>query len=148
VDLESEHALDSAQDHLAQLTKFAQVDGVQSFGPKFNSYLNIIYAGENAKNERESKVLSRFRLSEPLASDYFTATEPSSTISTIEGLETSPLCPHQFFFTVIAGRDQDVRVSVSGCDVGDRVMVAKMLSHFGSELVKIIENGDKDKTGE
>ncbi|KAJ3456806.1 hypothetical protein MRS44_016829 [Fusarium solani] len=148
VDLEPEHALDSAQDHLAQLTKFAQVDGVQSFGPKFNSYLNIIYAGENAKNERESKVLSRFRLSEPLASDYFTVTEPSSTISTIEGLETSPLCPHQFFFTVIAGRDQDVRVSVSGSDVGDRVMVAKMLSHFGSELVKIIENGDKDQTGE
>lgn len=139
VDLESGHALDSVQDHLAQLTKFAQADGVQKFSPRFNSYLNVIYAGENANNEQESNALSRFRLSEPLASDYFTITEPSlSTVSAIEGLGTSHLSPHQFFFTVIVGQDQDVRVSVSGSDSGDRTMVATMVSHFGSELEKLI----------
>ncbi|RSM04895.1 hypothetical protein CEP52_006559 [Fusarium oligoseptatum] len=138
VDLESEHVLDSMQDHLAQLTKFAQADGVQSLGPKFNSYLNIIYAGESAKREQASQVLSRFRLEEPLASDYFTVTKPSlSMVSTIDGLETSHLCPHQFFFTVIVGQDQDVKVSVSGSDVGEGEMVAKMVSHFGSELEKV-----------
>ncbi|RSM11836.1 hypothetical protein CDV31_006604 [Fusarium ambrosium] len=145
VDLESEHALDFVQDHLAQLTKFAQVDGVQKFSSKFNSYLNIIYAGENVKNEQESQVLMRFRLEEPLASDYFTVTEPSlSAVSTIDGLETSHLCPHQFFFTVIVGQDQDVKVSVSGNDVGGGEMVAKMVSHFGSELEKLIEGGDAE----
>ncbi|UPK95609.1 hypothetical protein LCI18_006544 [Fusarium solani-melongenae] len=145
VDLESQHTLDSVQDHLAQLTKFAQADDVQKFGPRFNSYLNILYAGENAKNAHESQALSRFRLSEPLASDYFTITEPSlSTVSTIEELETSHVCPQQFFFTVIVGQDQDVRVSVSGSEVGDRGMVAEMVSHFGSELAEMIEVGDTD----
>ncbi|RSL73498.1 hypothetical protein BHE90_001203 [Fusarium euwallaceae] len=145
VDLESENSLDSVQDHLAQLAMFAQADGVHSLGPKFNSYLNIIYAGESAKREQESQVLSRLRLDEPLASDYFTVTKPSlSTVSTIDGLETSHLCPHQFFFTVSVGQDQDVRVSVSGSDVGDGEMVAKMVSHFGSELEKLIEGGDRE----
>ncbi|KAI8652853.1 hypothetical protein NCS57_01350900 [Fusarium keratoplasticum] len=145
VDLESEHTLESMQDHLAQLTKFAQTDGVQRFCPKFNSHLNILYAGENTKNAHEGQALSRFRLSEPLASDYFTVTEPSlSTVSTIEGLETSHLCPHQFFFTVIVGQDQDVRVSISGSEVGARDMVAKMVSHFGSELEEMIEGNDTD----
>ncbi|RSL73998.1 hypothetical protein CEP53_000595 [Fusarium sp. AF-6] len=145
VDLESKHALGSVQDHLAQLAKFAQVDGVQKFSSKFNSYLNILYAGESAKREQESQVLSRFRLEEPLASDYFTVTKPSlSTTSTIDGLEMSHLCPHQFFFTVIVGQDQDVKVSVSGNDVGDGGMVAKMVSYFGSELEKMIEGGDRE----
>ncbi|KAJ4324684.1 hypothetical protein N0V84_003809 [Fusarium piperis] len=147
VDLESDHLLDSMQDHLAQLTKFAQADGVQRFCPRFNSYLNIIYAGENTENGHEGKVLNRHRLGEPLASDYFTVTEPSlATISPIEGLEISHLCPHQFFFTVVVG--QDVRVSVSGSDVGDRAMVAKMVSHFGSELSEMIEGGDADQKRE
>ncbi|KAM6509561.1 hypothetical protein FALCPG4_017213 [Fusarium falciforme] len=142
VDLESGHALDSVQDYLAQVTKFSQADGVQSFCPEFNSYLNIIYTGENTKNEHEGQALSRFRLSEPLASDYFTIMEPPlSTVSTIEGLATSHLCPHQFFFTVIVGQDQGAKVSVTGVDVGSRAMVNNLVSHFGFEFKKIIEYG-------
>ncbi|KAL2673621.1 hypothetical protein Neosp_012064 [[Neocosmospora] mangrovei] len=145
VDLESENALDSVQDYLAQLTKFAQADGVQRFCPKFNSYLNIIYTRENAKNGHEGRGLSRFRLSEPLASDYFTVMEPSlSTVSTIDGLETSHLCPHQLFFNVIVGQDQDVRVSISGNEAGHRDIVAKMVSHFGSELKRMIMGEDNE----
>ncbi|KAJ4191839.1 hypothetical protein NW767_010746 [Fusarium falciforme] len=142
VDLESGHALDSVQDYLAQVTKFSQADGVQRFCPEFNSYLNIIYTGENTKNEHEGQALSRFRLSEPLASDYFTIMEPPlSTVSTIEGLATSHLCPHQFFFTVIVGQDQGAKVSVTGVDVGSRAMVNNLVSHFGFEFKKIIEYG-------
>jgi hypothetical protein len=130
---------------LAQLTKFAQADGVQRFCPKFNSYLNIIYTGENSKNGHKGQVLCRFRLSEPLASDYFTVTEPSlSTVSTIEGLDTPHLYPHQFFFTVAVSQDQDVRVSVTGVDLGDRAMVNNLVLHFGVELKKTIEGGDTD----
>lgn len=143
VDLGSGHALDLVQDHLAQLTKFAQADGVQKFCPSFNSYLNIIYAGENAENGHEGTALNRHRLGEPLASGYFTVTEPSlSVVSTIDGLETSHLCPHQFFFTVLVGQDQDVRVSVSGNDVRDQGIIARMVSRFGSELEEMIRGED------
>ncbi|XP_044724647.1 AMP-binding enzyme domain-containing protein [Hirsutella rhossiliensis] len=144
-----EHLLDFVQDHLAQLTKFAQSDGVQQFRPRFNSYINILYAGDNAAGveddevEAATKVLSRHRLREPLASDYFTVTKPSSsTFSTIEELETSHLCPHRFFLNVIVHRGEYIRVAVSGDDAlcgGDLTMVTKLVSYFGSALAKIIE---------
>ncbi|KAH7147131.1 condensation domain-containing protein [Dactylonectria estremocensis] len=88
-----EHLLDLVQDHLAHLTKFAQSDGVQRFCPKFNTYINIIYSGDNAAEveykgaESTTKVLSRHRLQEPLASNYYCITEPSlSAVSTLEVL--------------------------------------------------------------
>ncbi|KPM39846.1 Nonribosomal peptide synthetase 2 [Neonectria ditissima] len=139
-----EHLLDFVQDHLAQLTKFAQSDGVQKFCPRFNSYINILFPGDNDAEhvQTTTKVLSRHRLEEPLASDYFTIAEPSSsTVCTIEGLETSHLCPHRFFFNVIVHQGQDVSVAVSGDDAlcgGDLAMVTKLVSYFGSELAKVM----------
>ncbi|KAF5012186.1 hypothetical protein FDECE_1741 [Fusarium decemcellulare] len=145
-----EHLLEFVQDHLAQLTKFAQSDGVQSFSPKFNSYINILFPGDNAEDEdaqAAAKVLSRHRLGEPLASDYFTVTPPSpSTVSTIEGLETSHLCPHRLFFNVIVRQGQGIRLAVSGDEAlfnGDLAVVAKLASDFGSELSKIIEGSNR-----
>ncbi|KAK7409428.1 hypothetical protein QQX98_008389 [Neonectria punicea] len=137
-----EHLLDTVQDHLAQLTKFAQSDGAQKFCPRFNSYINILYPDEHVK--AATNVLSRHRLGEPLASDYFTITEASSsTVSTIEELDTAHLCPHRFFLNVIVHQGQDISVAVSGDEAlsgGDLAMVTKLVSYFGSELAKIIED--------
>lgn len=150
-----EHLLDFVQHHLAQLTKFAQSDSVQRFCPQFNSYLNILYPGYNATGigdedtKAATKVLSRYRLEEPLASEYFTTTKPSSSmVSTIEELETSHLSPHRLFFNVIVRHGQDISASVSGDEAlygGDLAMVAKFALYFGSELGKIIEGTCTDR---
>ncbi|KAK7425996.1 hypothetical protein QQZ08_007578 [Neonectria magnoliae] len=137
--------LDAVQDHLAQLTKFAQSDGAQKFCPRFNSYINILYPDEHVK--AATSVLRRHRLGEPLASDYFTITESSSsTVSTIEELDTAHLCPHRFFLNVIVHQGQGISVAVSGDEAlsgGDLAVVTKLVSYFGSELAKIIEGAFK-----
>jgi ferricrocin synthase len=141
--------LDFVQDHLAQLTKFAQADGLQGMCPRFNSYLNILYMDDDAaemeeggSNAAERLVLRRHRLGEPLASDYFTVARPSSsTVSTIDGLETAHLCPRQLFFNVVVGERQGISVGVSGDDAlcsGDMAMVSRLVSYFVSELTKIL----------
>ncbi|KAH7166581.1 hypothetical protein EDB81DRAFT_919086 [Dactylonectria macrodidyma] len=114
------HLLDFVQDHLAHLTKFAQSDGVQRFCPKFNTYINIIFSGDNAARvesedvECATKVLSRYRLQEPLASNYFSITEPSlSTVSTFEDLETSQLWPCRLFLNVIVDRSGNIGAVVT-----------------------------------
>jgi hypothetical protein len=127
---------------------------VQKFCPRFNSYINILYPGDGAAGIEDedgkisTTVLRRHRLREPLASDYFTVTKPSpSTVSTIEGLETSYLCPHRLFFNVIVREGQDISAAVSGDNVlcgGDLAMVTNLVSYFGSELAKIIEGTHTD----
>ncbi|EAQ90316.1 hypothetical protein CHGG_02251 [Chaetomium globosum CBS 148.51] len=145
-----EQLLDFVQDHLAQLSRFAQSDGWQRYRPRFNAYLNIVSAQEQTaafENEDDKSavkvVLRRHRLGEPLASDYFTATTPSSsTVSTIEGLETGHLSPHQLFFNAIVRQGQDVSVAVSGDEGlcgGGLAMATKLVSFFASELIKIME---------
>ncbi|KAK0751380.1 hypothetical protein B0T18DRAFT_340939 [Schizothecium vesticola] len=145
-----DHLLDFVQDHLAQLTKFAQADGLQGMCPRFNSYLNILYKDDDAAemeegddNAAERLVLRRHRLGEPLASDYFTVARPSSsTVSTIDGLETAHLCPHQLFFNVVVGGRQGTSVGVSGDDAlcsGDMAMVSRLVSYFVSELTKMLD---------
>ncbi|KAK3296583.1 uncharacterized protein B0H64DRAFT_455915 [Chaetomium fimeti] len=146
-----ERLLDFVQDHLAQLGKFAQSDGLQRFCPRFNSYLNILNSEDDtpAVNDEGVKtstkvVLGRYMLGEPLSSDYFTVTRPSSsTVSTIEELETGHLCPHQLFFNVIVRQGRDVSVAVSGDDAlcgGGLAMATKLVSFFGFELAKIIDS--------
>ncbi|POS76781.1 hypothetical protein DHEL01_v204829 [Diaporthe helianthi] len=139
--------IDFVQGHLAQLTKFAQSDGVQRFSPRYNAHINILYPGEtNTEGSSEGdavlKVLQRHRLDEYLASEYFTVTEPSTTAdSTIEGLETAHLSPHRFFFNVIV-RDGGISISASGDEAlfgGDRVAVTGLMDSFAAELTRILE---------
>ncbi|KAH7146966.1 hypothetical protein B0J13DRAFT_621885 [Dactylonectria estremocensis] len=84
---------------------------------RFTSYINILYStddaagveNDDAESEATIKVFSRHRLVEPLASNYFTVTEPSlSTASNIEGLETSHLCPYRFFLNLIIQQGQNI----------------------------------------
>jgi amino acid adenylation domain-containing protein len=149
VDLESSdgEVLSFIQDHFAQLTCFAQADGVLSIGPKFNSYVNIIHRDDiarvdNCEAQGEIKALKRYRLPEPLASNYFTVAEPSSVVSTIDRLDTSHLSSHRFFFNVIVSRGQGVTITVSGDKAlfgGDEEVVTSLVSKFGSELSQLVE---------
>ncbi|KAH7151636.1 hypothetical protein DER46DRAFT_539257 [Fusarium sp. MPI-SDFR-AT-0072] len=147
IDLESsaEDLLGFIQDHLAQLNCFSQTDGVRELGPKFNSHLNIIHRRDHAESQNGNstdrpKALERYRLPEPLASDYFTATEPSSTVSTIEGLDTAYLSNHHFFFNVIVSESGGITVSASGDESlfdGDCAKVAHLIDCFLAELSKV-----------
>lgn len=143
------HLIGLVQEHLAQLTKFAQSDGAQKFCPKYNAHINILYPGDDANGEGEGakagdsglKVLQRHRLDERLASEYFTATQPSTSAdSMIQGLETSHLSPHRFFFNVIVR--EGISVAASGDEAlfgDDREMVARVVDDFAAELTRILE---------
>ncbi|PHH62146.1 hypothetical protein CDD81_7520 [Ophiocordyceps australis] len=132
------HLVDSVQHHLAQLTKFAQSDQVQQFCPRFNSYLNIVFARDSAQRP-SPKMLRRHRLSEPLASHYWTVAKPChASDSAIQGLGTQHLCPQQFFFTILVSPSRDIKVTVSGDGGGDLAMVEQLVSYFGSELAQIV----------
>ncbi|SCO43174.1 probable non-ribosomal peptide synthetase [Fusarium fujikuroi] len=147
INLESstEELLGFIQEHLAQLNCFSQADGVRELGPKFNSHLNIIYrrdpvTSQNGSSMDKPKALERYRLPEPLASNYFTTTEPSSTVSTIEGLNVAHLPDRHFFFNVIVGESGDITVSASGDTAlfdGDNVKVAQLVDDFLAELSKV-----------
>jgi ferricrocin synthase len=145
----TQQLLDFAQDHLAQLTKFAQSDSAQRLCPRFNSYLNIIYQDNDASTAEDRRaeaakndVLRRHRLEEPLATNYFTVGSPSrSTVSTIEALGTGLLCPHRLFMNVVVREDQAPSVVVSGDEGvcgGDMAAVARLVSHFASELANLL----------
>ncbi|KAK7729785.1 NRPS [Cytospora paraplurivora] len=136
------------QGHLAQLTKFAQSDSTQKFCPRFNTYLNILYPGEDASGEGSTagdsglKVLKRYKLDERLASEYFTVTQPSTfAASMIQGLETGHLSPHRFFFNVIVR--EGISVAASGDEAllgSDREMVARVVDDFAAELTRILKH--------
>ncbi|KAL1849840.1 NRPS protein [Diaporthe australafricana] len=133
------------QDHLAQLTKFAQSDGVRKFCPRSNANINILYPGgdgNDSTDEAGLNVLRRHRLEESLASDYFTVTQPSATtVATIEGLEVDHLSPHNFFFNVIVR--EGISVAASGdeaCFGEDRQMVGNVVALFAEELTKILNS--------
>lgn len=133
------------QEHLAQLTKYAQSDGARKFCPRFNANINILYPagdGNDSTDEDGLKVLRRHRLEERLASDYFTVAQPSATtVSTIEGLEMHHLSPHNFFFNVIVR--EGISVAASGdeaCFGEDRQMFEKVVALFAVELTKILHS--------
>ncbi|OAQ61393.1 nonribosomal siderophore peptide synthase SidC [Pochonia chlamydosporia 170] len=132
---------EAVQDHLAQLTKFAQADNLQKLSPKFNSYINILYSNEDVEVESQSlkkaQVLQRHKLGEPLASEYFTQTAPSSIVSTVDGLDTSAMHDQQFYFNILVHQNGNISVNVSGNEDflrSDQSFVTKFMENFGREL--------------
>lgn len=135
----------AVQDHLAQLTKFAQADCVRELSPKFNSYINILYSDEivEARSNRieRSQALERHKLGEPFASDYFTNMAPSTVVSTIDSLDTSSVHDQQFHFNILVQQNGNISVNVSGDEDllrGDQGLVTEFMENFGAELVKLI----------
>ncbi|KAF4993416.1 hypothetical protein FGRMN_6503 [Fusarium graminum] len=150
LELSDDEALGLIQDHFAQLTCFAQADGLCKLCPKFNSYVNIIHRKDSAKVESfESqgsvKALTRYKLPEPLASNYFTIAEPLSTGSTVDQLDTSHLLPHRFYFNVVIDQSQGITITVSGDESlfgGDNEVINSIVSKFGSEFSYVVEMKD------
>ncbi|KAF4336773.1 ferrichrome siderophore peptide synthetase [Fusarium beomiforme] len=146
VDLElpPENLLGFIQDHLAQLNCFSQADGVRKLSPIFNSYINIIHRGNVTINSQGdapvgSGVLERYRLPESLASSYFTTTEPSSTISTIEKLDIAHLPAYNLFFNVILGENGGITISASGDEalLDEETRKAGLVEYFIHQLQKL-----------
>ncbi|KAJ4005051.1 hypothetical protein NW752_011565 [Fusarium irregulare] len=140
-DIATQDQLSSVQDHLAQLTCFAQADGISKMSPAFNTYLNIIHRRESAQSEESETALQRYRLPESLASSYFTTTEPSSTVSTVDPLDISHLCAHRLFFNVIVGQDREVKITVSadeGLLAGDRGTIDRLVHCFDGNLDEVV----------
>ncbi|GKU05335.1 unnamed protein product [Fusarium langsethiae] len=142
----SESQLRSIQDHLAQLTCFAQADDLAKASPRFNSYLNIIHRSDTTEsNGNDGGALQRYRLPEPLASSYFTTTKPSSTMSTIDQLGTSHLCAHRLFFNVIVSQSEGVKVTLSadeGIWGSDHEMIENLVRCFGYKLEEVVKELD------
>ncbi|KAJ4248424.1 hypothetical protein NW762_012761 [Fusarium torreyae] len=138
-------ALDSVEDHLAQLSKFAQADSLDKVAPKFNSYINILYSEEVAGsqvNDTKTHILQRHRLGEPLASEYFTKGEPSPITSTVDGLDTSSMNDNVFYFNVLVRQNGNINMDASGTEdllIGDDGLVSKFVERFNAELVKVIQ---------
>ncbi|KAF5664789.1 ferrichrome siderophore peptide synthetase [Fusarium heterosporum] len=146
LELSDDEALDLIQEHFAQLTCFAQADGLSKRCPKFNSYVNIIHREASAKvksfeGQGSGKALTKYKLPEPLASSYFTVAEPSSTVSTIDQLDINHLPSHRFYFNVIIDQSQGVTVTVSGDEAlfgRDNEVVNSLVSKFGSEFIDVM----------
>ncbi|KAH6967058.1 hypothetical protein EDB82DRAFT_542097 [Fusarium venenatum] len=141
-----ESQLEFIQDHLAQLTCFAQADGLSKISPRFNSYLNIIHrTGTTEFNANDGGALQRYRLPEPLASSYFTTTEPSSIVSVVDQLDTSHLCAHRLFFNVIVSQSEDIKITLSADEAiwgGDHGMIENLVRCFGDRLEEVVKELD------
>ncbi|EKJ77378.1 NPS1 [Fusarium pseudograminearum CS3096] len=141
-----ESQLGFIQDHLAQLTCFAQTDGLSKISPRFNSYLNIIHRNDaTPSNANDGGALQRYRLPEPLASSYFTTTKPSSTVSTVDQLSTSHLCAHRLFFNVIVSESDSIKITLSADKAilgGDDKMIQNLVRCFGDRLEEVVKELD------
>ncbi|KAL6914686.1 hypothetical protein FSST1_012446 [Fusarium sambucinum] len=142
----SESQLGFIQDHLAQLTCVAQADGLSKISPRFNSYLNIIHRTDSTdSNANDGGVLQRYRLPEPLASSYFTTTEPSSIVSTVDQLDTSHLCAHRLFFNVIVSQSEGIKITLSADEAiwgGDHGMIENLVRCFSDRLEDVVKELD------
>jgi hypothetical protein len=114
--------------------------------PKSNSTINIIYPEENGNGHingtEKTQPLQRYKLDEPLATDYFTNTTPSSIASTVDGLDTSHIHDEQLYFNVLVFPDGKLKVNVSGDEEllrGDKDLVAKLVNNFVTELSGLIQ---------
>jgi amino acid adenylation domain-containing protein len=141
-----EKCLEDVQGHLAQLTRFAQADNVDALAPKSNSTINVIFSEENQETHlngiEEPPAIQRHKLDEPLASDYFTNTIPSSIASTVDGLGTSSIHDQQIYFNVLISPNGEFKISVSGNEEllhGDEDLVHNLITSFLSELSGLIE---------
>ncbi|OBS22589.1 hypothetical protein FPOA_08925 [Fusarium poae] len=142
----SESQLGFIQDHLAQLTCFAQADGLSKISPRFNAYLNIIHRADTTEsNANGGGALQRYRLPEPLASSYFTTTEPSSTVSSVDQLDTTHLCAHRLFFNVIVSQSEGIKITLSADEAiwgGDDGAIEKLVRCFGDRLEEVVKELD------
>jgi amino acid adenylation domain-containing protein len=141
-----QESFEAVQGHLAQLTRFAQADNLDTLAPKSNSTINIIYPEENGNGHingtEKTQPLQRYKLDEPLATDYFTNTTPSSIASTVDGLDTSHIHDEQLYFNVLVFPDGKLKVNVSGDEEllrGDKDLVAKLVNNFVTELSGLIQ---------
>ncbi|TPX09116.1 uncharacterized protein E0L32_001621 [Thyridium curvatum] len=145
--LPGQQLLDAVQDHLAQLARFAQADGLHRLSPRYNSYINILYSEESvdlqSRHTEQADILQRHKMGEPLASDYFTKTTPSFIESTIDGLDTSSMHDQQLYFNILVRQNGNVTINVSGDkDLlrGDQSLVTRLVEEFGAELVELIKH--------
>ncbi|RGP79905.1 ferrichrome siderophore peptide synthetase [Fusarium longipes] len=134
------------QDHLAQLTCFAQADDLPKISPKFDSYLNIIRRNDAMESKdngsRQAGSLHRYRLPEPLASSYFTVMEASSSASTVDKLDTSHMCAHRLFFNVIVSQQEGVKITVTvdeGYLKGNDEFIDDLVGCFGDKLEEVMK---------
>lgn len=142
--------LAAVQEHLTQLSRFSQSNNVRKSCPKFNAFVNIMYVddtdmqGDENADDAAPKALTRWRLGEPLASEYFTTAKPSlSAAPLVDGLDLSHLGPCQMFFTIIVQKGQRVSVALSGDESllggGEGALAENFALRFGEELVKIVD---------
>ncbi|KAL1888447.1 NRPS protein [Sporothrix stenoceras] len=145
-DSEQQQSIDAVQAHLAELTKFAQADGLHKLAPSYNTHINILFSDadndENLNTAGNRQALQRHRLGEPLASEYFTTTVPSPTAaSTIDGVNHHYMQREQLYFNVLV-RNGSISVGVSGdqdlvADGGD--MVFGLVTSFASRLAEMVK---------
>ncbi|RMZ77044.1 hypothetical protein DV738_g4602, partial [Chaetothyriales sp. CBS 135597] len=155
---------DTIEDHLAQLSKFAQADGLDKLSPRFNTYLNILYSedvpggaqanGNVSSSSEKTHVLQRHKLGKALASEYFTSTSASSIASTVDGLDTSSLASSVLYFNVLVRQNGNINVDASGTEDllgGDinnsssKNLVSSFIDSFSAELVRLAQTNPPPK---
>lgn len=149
VDMETpskQQSFEAVRGHLAQLTRFAQAENLESLAPKSNSTINIIYPEGNDEGHtnviEKEQGLYRHKLNEPVASDYFTNTIPSLIASTVDGLDTSLMHAEQLYFNVSVFPNGNFKISVSGVKEilrGDERLVDSLIKSFVNELSGLME---------
>lgn len=134
------------EEHLVLLSKVSQAENVWKSCPRFNSYLNIIFVDSAAsllaeENKKTPDALSRWRLDDSLATDYFTISEPSlSTVSAVDQLDTSHLYPQQLFVNITVHSER-ISAVLSGDESllgGSLTSTTEFVANFGNELVKAL----------
>ncbi|KAJ5675485.1 AMP-dependent synthetase/ligase [Penicillium macrosclerotiorum] len=113
------------------------------------AHLNIIYSEGDDTQEmnpnpmEKNVILQRHKLEEPpLASHHFTKTEPSSSSSTIDNLDTSSIHGEQLYFNVLVFPGGYRKLTVSGDEElshGQQALATRLMSSFVSQLLDLIE---------
>ncbi|CAK7214630.1 NRPS [Sporothrix eucalyptigena] len=134
--------LDSVQMHLAALTKFAQADDLHTMSAPYNTHINILFVDDVETTKEADGALQRHRLGEPLASEYFTTTEPwAGASSMVDSLDLSWLPKEQLYVNVLV-RNGSVSVNVSGDQdfvAGGDDPVSKLVGVFTAALTELMK---------
>ncbi|KAI6778380.1 peptide synthetase [Emericellopsis cladophorae] len=143
LDLESrsnKKLFDQVQTHLAQLSRFSQADDLHKISPRFNSFINILYPEESSQDAEQPSAspLQRYKLGEPLASEYFTKSRPSLVRSTIDELDTSHLHDSELYFNVLVHPTGNISVKVSGNEELHDEPIISLAECFCAQLGQIV----------
>ncbi|KAG9258792.1 uncharacterized protein F5Z01DRAFT_614655 [Emericellopsis atlantica] len=143
LDLESRSnkmLFDQVQTHLAQLSRFSQIDDLHKISPRFNTFINILYPEENPEGGEQPPVspLQRYKLGEPLTSEYFTKSKPSSIRSTIDELDTSHLPDSELYFNVLVQPSGNISIKVSGNEELHGEPMTSLTECFCAQLSKML----------